>query len=165
MSCFTDFVLVVLALFIPPLPVMIRRGICSADTVINIALCCLGILPGVIHSWYIIANYPKDVVYDEEATIYYVPVSHQPQAQLNSKKSKKSKKKQRLLTESVPNDQTYSSTQLENYNNNPSDHPSSSTNAHNANSDENHNGPPPAYSELENAGSNAFKATDNKQSM
>lgn len=30
----------------------VKRGICSADSLINIALCCLGYLPGLIHAWY-----------------------------------------------------------------------------------------------------------------
>jgi hypothetical protein len=32
-------------------PVWIKRGICSADSFINIALCCLGWLPGLLHAW------------------------------------------------------------------------------------------------------------------
>lgn len=36
-----------------------KRGLCSADSVINIALCCLGFLPGLLHAWYIIAKYPE----------------------------------------------------------------------------------------------------------
>jgi uncharacterized membrane protein YqaE (UPF0057 family) len=31
--------------------VWVKRGICSADSFINIALCCLGYLPGLIHAW------------------------------------------------------------------------------------------------------------------
>ncbi|VVT56278.1 uncharacterized protein SAPINGB_P004929 [Magnusiomyces paraingens] len=70
----SDCFLVILAIFFPPLPVWIRRGCCSIDSFINIALCCLGYLPGLIHSWYIIAHYPEDsevYEYDYESQSYY----------------------------------------------------------------------------------------------
>lgn len=59
--CTADFFLAFLAIFFPPLSVWIKRGICSADSLINIALCCLGFLPGLLHAWYIIAKYPEDL--------------------------------------------------------------------------------------------------------
>ncbi|KAG5355730.1 Plasma membrane proteolipid 3 [Yarrowia sp. B02] len=59
MSC-TDLLLVIVAVFFPPIPVAIRRGLCSADFFINVALCCLGYLPGLIHAFYIISKYPGD---------------------------------------------------------------------------------------------------------
>jgi len=37
----------------------VKCGICSADSVINIALCMLGFIPGLLHAWYIIAKYPE----------------------------------------------------------------------------------------------------------
>ncbi|TLD09445.1 hypothetical protein PspLS_12001 [Pyricularia sp. CBS 133598] len=40
--------------------VWVKRGLCSADSVINILLCILGYLPGLIHSWYIIARFPEE---------------------------------------------------------------------------------------------------------
>ncbi|ODV89017.1 hypothetical protein CANCADRAFT_32409 [Tortispora caseinolytica NRRL Y-17796] len=58
-----DIFLVLIALLFPPLPVWIKRGICSADSLINICLCMLGYIPGLIHSWYIISRYPEDVVF------------------------------------------------------------------------------------------------------
>ena len=77
--CSSDIFLGLLAILFPPLPgkpcpavhseackltchdktVWVKRGICSADSLINILLCCLGLLPGLIHSWYIIAKYPE----------------------------------------------------------------------------------------------------------
>ncbi|CAN6633245.1 hypothetical protein TRVA0_014S00518 [Trichomonascus vanleenenianus] len=57
-----DFVLVLLAIVFPPLPVFIKRGLCSVDSLINILLCVLGYIPGLIHSWYIIAKYPFVIV-------------------------------------------------------------------------------------------------------
>ncbi|PSK59427.1 putative plasma membrane proteolipid 31 [Elsinoe australis] len=62
--CGSDIFLGILAIIFPPLPVWVKRGICSADSLINITLCVLGFLPGLIHSWYIIASYP-DPTYEE----------------------------------------------------------------------------------------------------
>jgi len=53
-----DLFLAILAILFPPLGVWVKRGICSADSMINIALCILGYLPGLLHSWYIISSYP-----------------------------------------------------------------------------------------------------------
>ncbi|KJZ77785.1 hypothetical protein HIM_02962 [Hirsutella minnesotensis 3608] len=57
--CSSDIFLGLLAILFPPLPVWIKCGICSADSVINILLCVLGFIPGLIHAWYIIAKYPE----------------------------------------------------------------------------------------------------------
>ena len=71
--CFSDLFLIVLSVLFPPLPVWIRRGCCSCDSLINIALCMLGYFPGLIHSWYIIAKYPPYYYQQEHKdTIYYV---------------------------------------------------------------------------------------------
>jgi uncharacterized membrane protein YqaE (UPF0057 family) len=40
------------------LTVWVKRGVCGADSLINIALCCLGFLPGLLHAWYIILQNP-----------------------------------------------------------------------------------------------------------
>ncbi|CAO1613862.1 unnamed protein product [Jaminaea pallidilutea] len=53
----SDILLYFLAIFIPPIPVAIKRG-CHADTWINIALTLLAWLPGVIHAFWIIGKYP-----------------------------------------------------------------------------------------------------------
>ena len=61
----------------------IKRGLCSLDSLLNILLCVLGYLPGVLHAWYIIARYPDDPDYlplgpdaeaghDARVTYYYV---------------------------------------------------------------------------------------------
>lgn len=66
-TCFGgDIFLVLISFLFPPLPVWFRRGICSADAFINLALCCLGYFPGLIHSWYIISHYPQERIMDEE---------------------------------------------------------------------------------------------------
>ncbi|KAF2083293.1 UPF0057-domain-containing protein [Saccharata proteae CBS 121410] len=85
--CGTDIFLAVLAVLFPPVAVWVKRGICSADSLINIALCCLGFLPGLLHAWYIIYTYPDPIdsyerVPDREqaggghVTYYYV--QHSP---------------------------------------------------------------------------------------
>ncbi|KAK3339492.1 hypothetical protein B0H65DRAFT_302060 [Neurospora tetraspora] len=56
--CSTDIFLGFLAILFPPLPVWVKSGICSADAFINLLLCVLGFLPGLLHSWYIIAKNP-----------------------------------------------------------------------------------------------------------
>ena len=45
--------------------VWIKVGICTADSIINIALCCLGYIPGLLHAWYIIFKYPEPDFIDE----------------------------------------------------------------------------------------------------
>lgn len=116
--CGTDLFLGVLSIFFPPIggtqspspsscpsklplthpPVWIKRGICTADSLINLALCCLGYLPGLLHAWYIIASYPDAsadyvaVPADAEqggiVTYYYVqqgPGGSAPQGQYRSR--------------------------------------------------------------------------------
>jgi len=73
MCCsFGDLVLGVLAIIFPPFPVWVRRGICSADSLINILLCLLGYLPGLVHAWYIIAITPS--IYED---MYYQDLERQ----------------------------------------------------------------------------------------
>lgn len=55
-----DIFLGVIAILFPPLAVWVKCGICSADSVINILLCMLGYIPGLLHAWYIIAKYPEE---------------------------------------------------------------------------------------------------------
>jgi uncharacterized membrane protein YqaE (UPF0057 family) len=68
--------------------VWIKVGLCTADSFINIALCCLGYVPGLIHAWYIIARNPDPMdeyepIHDSEradARVTYYYISHeQPQ--------------------------------------------------------------------------------------
>ncbi|EOD46920.1 putative stress response rci peptide protein [Neofusicoccum parvum UCRNP2] len=85
--CGTDIFLAILALLFPPVAVWVKRGICSADSLINIALCCLGLLPGLLHAWYIIWAYPDRDDYEHLApgdaenghvTYYYVTTTGAP---------------------------------------------------------------------------------------
>lgn len=56
-----------------------KCGICSGDSVLNIALCMLGYLPGLLHAWYIIAKFPEPVNYygaydSENGRVRYVVI-------------------------------------------------------------------------------------------
>ncbi|KAL1863356.1 hypothetical protein Plec18167_008218 [Paecilomyces lecythidis] len=82
--CGSDVFLAILAVFFPPIAVWIKVGICSADSIINLALCCLGYVPGLLHSWYIILKHPEpdydDPNYEplENGRVTYYYVSRQP---------------------------------------------------------------------------------------
>ncbi|KAL6703813.1 hypothetical protein ACN47E_009032 [Coniothyrium glycines] len=54
-SSTSSILLYFLAIWLPFLPVIMRRG-CSADVLINLLLCVLGWIPGIIHAWYIISK-------------------------------------------------------------------------------------------------------------
>ncbi|KAL2865709.1 putative stress response RCI peptide, partial [Aspergillus lucknowensis] len=87
--CGSDIFLAILAVFFPPVSVWVKVGVCTADSIINIALCCLGYVPGLLHAWYIILKYPEpdydDPSYEpvrrgdvEGGHVTYYYVSHQP---------------------------------------------------------------------------------------
>ncbi|KAG4417250.1 hypothetical protein IFR04_009620 [Cadophora malorum] len=57
--CSADIFLGLIAILFPPLAVWVKCGICSADSLINICLCMLGFIPGLLHAWYIIAKHPE----------------------------------------------------------------------------------------------------------
>lgn len=69
--CTPDIFLAVLAILFPPVAVWIKVGVCSADSLINIALCCLGYVPGLLHAWYIILKHPEP---DDEYPDGYQPI-------------------------------------------------------------------------------------------
>ncbi|KIN00368.1 hypothetical protein OIDMADRAFT_19492 [Oidiodendron maius Zn] len=78
--CSSDLFLGLIAILFPPIAVWVKRGICSADSLINICLCMLGFIPGLLHAWYIIAKYPE-LEYDlipseaaEEGRVAYIIV-------------------------------------------------------------------------------------------
>jgi len=64
--------------------VWVKKGICGADSLINLALCCLGFLPGLLHAWYIILQNPENLEQyhqipdGERGTTYYVITHDQP---------------------------------------------------------------------------------------
>ncbi|QDS70875.1 plasma membrane proteolipid Pmp3 [Venturia effusa] len=60
-SSTADVCLYFLGLFLPPVPVFLKRG-CGADFLINICLSILGWIPGVLHCWYIISKSERPVV-------------------------------------------------------------------------------------------------------
>lgn len=82
-----DIFLGFLAILFPPIAVWVKRGICSADSLINILLSILGYIPGLIHAFYIIGKYPDEDEYErvpqndrEGGRVTYVFV-HGPPAQ------------------------------------------------------------------------------------
>ncbi|KAI8379441.1 plasma membrane proteolipid 3 [Radiomyces spectabilis] len=52
----SDICKILFAIVLPPLGVLFERG-CGVDLLINIALTCLGYIPGIIHALYIILKY------------------------------------------------------------------------------------------------------------
>merc|ERR1711939_761365 len=50
--------LAIIAIFIPPLVVLLRAG-CGANLLINIVLLFLGWIPAVLHAWFIIIDRPS----------------------------------------------------------------------------------------------------------
>lgn len=57
----------------------VKCGICSGESVLNIFLCMVGFLPGLLHAWYIIAKHPEPVIYygaddSEDGRVRYVVV-------------------------------------------------------------------------------------------
>ncbi|ESZ90935.1 hypothetical protein SBOR_8681 [Sclerotinia borealis F-4128] len=82
--CSSDIFLGLIAILFPPLAVWVKRGLCSVDSLINILLCMLGFIPGLLHAWYIIAKFPEqdydyDSIPDSEggARVTYVVVQGQ----------------------------------------------------------------------------------------
>ncbi|CZR55977.1 probable RIC1 protein [Phialocephala subalpina] len=55
-SSSSDVFAYLVAIFIPPLAVFLKRG-CAADFLINILLTILGWIPGVIHAWWVISKH------------------------------------------------------------------------------------------------------------
>ncbi|KAK5122082.1 hypothetical protein LTR85_004328 [Meristemomyces frigidus] len=51
-------ILGIIAIFLPPLAVIIRAG-CGASLLINIVLLFLGWIPGVLHAWFVILDKPN----------------------------------------------------------------------------------------------------------
>ncbi|KAI0597848.1 hypothetical protein F4775DRAFT_558906 [Biscogniauxia sp. FL1348] len=78
MCCSADLFLGILAILFPPLAVWVKCGICSADSLINILLCVLGYIPGLLHAWYVIAKFPEENDYEpvpedgEDGRVTYV---------------------------------------------------------------------------------------------
>lgn len=54
--CGADIFLGVIAILFPPIAVWVKRGICSADSLINIALCCESYLSYLLCSWHCIGD-------------------------------------------------------------------------------------------------------------
>ncbi|KAI6247327.1 Plasma membrane proteolipid 31 [Erysiphe necator] len=80
----SDIFLGLIAILFPPFPVWVKRGLCSADSLINICLCALGGIPGILHAWYIISKYSHHdqgrLSDTESARITRYIVIHDPQS-------------------------------------------------------------------------------------
>ncbi|KAI1327531.1 putative stress response RCI peptide [Xylariaceae sp. FL0255] len=91
--CGADIFLGLIAILFPPLAVWVKCGICSADSIINILLCVLGYIPGLLHAWYIIAKFPDASDYESvpqdhergERVYVFVPSHNQQRRQQQPK--------------------------------------------------------------------------------
>ncbi|EGW32024.1 uncharacterized protein SPAPADRAFT_61127 [Spathaspora passalidarum NRRL Y-27907] len=57
-----DWLLIILAFLIPPIPVIVKKG-CSNSVFLNILLCLLGGVFGIIHAVYVVATNPYESPY------------------------------------------------------------------------------------------------------
>ncbi|KZO94432.1 UPF0057-domain-containing protein [Calocera viscosa TUFC12733] len=57
-SSTSDVLLYFIAIFLPPVAVFLKRGF-AMDFWINILLCCLAWIPGIIHAWWIITKHER----------------------------------------------------------------------------------------------------------
>lgn len=74
MAAGEDIILYIVAIFLPPLVVLAKRG-CGGSFCLNILLTLLGWIPGVIHAWLVVAAHPRRrVVY--RRTAYAPPPAH-----------------------------------------------------------------------------------------
>ncbi len=145
--CFCDFFLVIIAVFFPPIPVWIRRGFCSADSIINIALCCLGYIPGLLHSWWVISQYPESYIeydyIDEEAQTYrgrpQVVCNHPPQPHPQPHYNHSSNYVQSPVVRPKPQQPQYTAPIIQNQ---------PTTSYGSINQDNEPSGPPPTYNEV-----------------
>lgn len=55
-----DLLLIILAVFIPPVPVIIRKGFCNKDTLLNFLLFLILFFPATIHSFYVVYETSKE---------------------------------------------------------------------------------------------------------
>ncbi|CAB4255220.1 hypothetical protein, no similarity [Maudiozyma barnettii] len=56
---FWDWILVFIAVFVPPVAVFLKRGLKSKDLWINVLLAMFGFFPGLIHALYVISTHPS----------------------------------------------------------------------------------------------------------
>ncbi|OAP58713.1 hypothetical protein AYL99_07803 [Fonsecaea erecta] len=60
----SDVLLYVLALFLPPVAVLLKTGF-GGDFIINILLCLLWWFPGIIHAWWVLYRYDRSRTEEE----------------------------------------------------------------------------------------------------
>ena len=56
----------IFALFFPPLSVLIMRG-CSCDLLLNIVLTVVGVIPGIIHAFWVVLKTDKEEGQENQA--------------------------------------------------------------------------------------------------
>jgi len=144
--CGADIFLGLLAILFPPLAVWVKTGLCSVDSLINLLLCMLGYIPGLLHAWYIIAKFPEESEYERVSQdaerggrggdrVTFVVVHPDQQQQQSGRPQQKQPQPQ------PKGGMNYGSTSSDNNNNNAS----SGSAAENGGSSSNN--PPPTYSE------------------
>ncbi|CAO3627875.1 unnamed protein product [Mucor fragilis] len=69
-----DIALFIIAFFFPPAAVGIKTG-CGVDLLINICLCALGAIPGIIHGFYIVHKYNEHIEDIESGGLRYERVA------------------------------------------------------------------------------------------
>jgi uncharacterized membrane protein YqaE (UPF0057 family) len=57
-SSTSDVLLYFLAIFLPPIAVLLKTGV-DSNFLINICLTILGWIPGVLHAWWVISKHEK----------------------------------------------------------------------------------------------------------
>ncbi|KAG0165197.1 hypothetical protein DFQ28_009107 [Apophysomyces sp. BC1034] len=76
-----DIALFVVAFFLPPLAVLIKRG-CGIDFLINICLWALGAIPGIVHAFYIVHKHNDNFEDIERGGLVYQQVPGDEQARV-----------------------------------------------------------------------------------
>jgi uncharacterized membrane protein YqaE (UPF0057 family) len=72
-SATSDVLLYFIAIFLPPVTVFLKRG-CGVDLLINIALCILGWIPGILHAWWVVSKHETPAA-ATATTITHTPVA------------------------------------------------------------------------------------------
>lgn len=129
--------------------VWVKCGICSADSVINILLCVLGFLPGLLHAWYIIAKFPEPdyssyerVGDSEHGRVTYVVV----QQDENGRRSQQRPRGQAQPKPAHEGNMSYGTSQNQNAGSSSAPPPQSHANGGEGSSDD--QPPPPSYAQV-----------------
>ncbi|KAI8985299.1 hypothetical protein BDB01DRAFT_721914 [Pilobolus umbonatus] len=72
-----DIALFIIAIFFPFISVGIKTG-CGVDLLINLCLCALGAIPGIIHGFYIVHKYNDNFQRVEDHSQYNQIATEEP---------------------------------------------------------------------------------------